>query len=143
MTQPAAFLADQPSAGCHRLRGKRLALVRVEGARAERAGAILEWAVQRLGAHLARIHEDVVLGRSPDALSRIGGVLDMLYDAVVCEGLPVDRVEALRARTSIPVLVDVAWPFSADAPSGAAVTAHLDDREQAIGAAMESLRHAL
>jgi ornithine carbamoyltransferase len=98
------------------LKGKQLALmsaIDVHGssttadAESPDAALFLE-AATHLGAHVAPIHPRLSASSSAYELRRLALMLGRLYDAVECEGMPLDLVKKIRAQAGLPVYFGLA-----------------------------------
>jgi ornithine carbamoyltransferase len=76
------------------------------------------WAATRLGAHVARIRPRLSAHSSATELHRLALMLGRLYDAVECQGMPLDLVQKIKAQAGVPVFFNLA---SADHPTAALV----------------------
>jgi ornithine carbamoyltransferase len=90
---------DQP------LRGKNLALLaQAPGPSAD----LFVAAVEQLGAKASKIGADMLTFDDEHELQRVARVLDRLYDAVECQGVPIERVRQLSDLATTPVFDGVA-----------------------------------
>ena len=90
---------DQP------LRGKNLALLaQVHGPSAE----LFIVAAEQLGAKASKIGADMLTFDDEHQLQRVARVLERLYDAVECQGVPIERVRQLSELAMMPVFDGVA-----------------------------------
>ena len=87
------------------LRGKNIALL-VQGPGPAADQFIL--AVEQLGAQASRVGADMLAANEEHELQRVARVLDRLYDAVECQGMPPDRVRQLSDLATMPVFDGVA-----------------------------------
>lgn len=69
----------------------------------------LEAAAAALGARVARVDASGWLDDSADSEALLR-MLERLYDAVDCEGLPPERAQALQRRAGLPVFIGLARP---------------------------------
>jgi len=106
------------------LRGKRFALLAHDpGAAAD----LFTAAVEQLGALASRVDTDMLAAADADELQRVARVLDRLYDAVECQGVPSERVQQLSDLTTMPVFDGVAC----DSHPTARLAEQLDDCSRA------------
>ncbi|QPF74129.1 hypothetical protein G8A07_15215 [Roseateles sp. DAIF2] len=94
------------------LRGRNIALL-CAGTPDEPGLAALELAAARLGGRVARIDAAAWLDDAADTPQQTEAalrLLERLYDAVDCEGLPEERARALQRRTGLPVFIGLARP---------------------------------
>lgn len=87
-----------------RLQGRNIAVLCLQPD--EAALASLEEAASSLGARLARLDAQGWLEDSADSPALLR-MLERLYDAVDCEGLPAERAQALQRQCALPVLVNL------------------------------------
>jgi len=109
--------------GGHRdqsLRGKNLALLSpTPGPEA----ALFVAAVEQLGAMASRVGDDLLAVNDPHELQRLAQLLDRLYDAVECQGVPPRVVQRLSDLATVPVFDAIAG----DAHPTAQLADELDD----------------
>ena len=97
------------------LKGKQLGLMSASDAPSDVANActntnsqsadadLFRLAATRLGAHVARIKPRLTASSSATELRRLALMLGRLYDAVECQGMPLDLVQKIRAQAGVPV----------------------------------------
>jgi len=102
----ARALADAERAGSRGqpLRGKNLALWAPSPGP---AAALFIAAVEQLGASTSQISEAFAL-RDEHELQRVARMLDRLYDAVECQGVPAASVRRLGDLATVPVFDGIA-----------------------------------
>ncbi len=104
----AARALGSAEAGGHRdqpLRGKNIALLaRGPGPAAE----LFITAVEQLGAKASQVGADMLALDDQHELQRVARVLDRLYDAVECQGVPTARVQQLSELATVPVFNGIA-----------------------------------
>jgi len=87
------------------LRGKNLALLSpTPGPEA----ALFVAAVEQLGAMASRVGSDLLAVSDLQELQRLAQVLDRLYDAVECQGVPTRVVQRLSDLATVPVFDGIA-----------------------------------
>lgn len=95
------------------LRGKNLALLTPSpGPAAE----LFVDAVGQLGAMASRVGEDLLAVNDPHELQRLAHLLDRLYDAVECQGVPQRVVRRLSDLATVPVFDGIACETHPTAP---------------------------
>jgi ornithine carbamoyltransferase len=89
------------------LRGKYIALL---GAGAEAESVLFQGAATELGARVTHVQTGLASGSADKELHDVAGMLGRLYDAVECNGLPVDVVQRLSAVVDVPLFERLASP---------------------------------
>jgi ornithine carbamoyltransferase len=119
----ARALADAELAGNRdlRLRGKNFALLTQWPAP---AAALFITAVEQLGATTSRVGDEMLAVQNEAELQRVARMLDRLYDAVECQGMPSESVRKLSELATVPVFDGIAC----DTHPTAALAAQLADR---------------
>ena len=87
------------------LRGKNIALL---VHRPGPAADLFILAVEQLGAQASRVGADMLAADEEHELQRVARILDRLYDAVECQGVPTARVRQLSELATMPVFDGVA-----------------------------------
>lgn len=87
------------------LRGKNLALLTPSPGP---AAALFVAAVEQLGAITSRVGEDLLNVHDASELKRLAQLLDRLYDAVECQGVPLHIVRQLGDLATVPVFDGIA-----------------------------------
>ncbi|HEU5296095.1 MAG TPA: ornithine carbamoyltransferase [Burkholderiaceae bacterium] len=103
----ARALADAERSGSRDqpLRGKNLALwAPAPGP----AAALFIAAVEQLGATTSQIGDEMLAVRDEHELQRVARMLDRLYDAVECQGVPAGTVRRLSDLATVPVFDGIA-----------------------------------
>jgi len=103
----ARALGEAESGG-HRdplLRGRNLALLTPQSGP---AAELFVDAVEQLGAMVSRVGGELLAEDDPRELQRLAHLLDRLYDAVECEGLPTHVVQRLSDLAAVPVFDGIA-----------------------------------
>lgn len=126
----ALLLANSQGQTTSALKGKQLGLMCANEAQSDAPKGqpdssdadAFRWAATQLGAHVARIRPRLSAHSSATELRRLALMLGRLYDAVECQGMPLDLVQKIKAQAGVPVFFRLA---SADHP-----TAALADRLQ-------------
>ena len=104
-TARALSLAEAHGSRDQSLRGKNVALLtRSPGPAAQ----LFIGAVEQLGAKASQIGEDMLAVLDEHQLQRVARVLDRLYDAVECQGVPAATVQRLGTLATVPVFDGIA-----------------------------------
>ena len=106
------------------LRGKRFALLAHDPGP---AAVLFILAVEQLGALASRVGADMLAATDAHELQRVARVLERLYDAVECQGVPSERVRQLSDLATMPVFDGVAC----DSHPTARLADQLDDCSRA------------
>jgi ornithine carbamoyltransferase len=122
----ALLLASDQGPTTSALKGKQLGLMCANDAVGDALkansessdAAAFRLAATRLGAHVARIRPRLSGHSSATELHRLALMLGRLYDAVECQGMPLDLVQKIKAQAGVPVFFSLA---SADHPTAALV----------------------
>jgi ornithine carbamoyltransferase len=103
----ARALAQAEAAGTRDqlLRGKNFALLTLSRGP---AAALFTAAVEQLGATTSRIGEEMLAVQDERELQRVARMLDRLYDAVECQGVPAASVQRLSDLATVPVFDGIA-----------------------------------
>lgn len=89
------------------LRGKYIALL---GTGSEAESILFQGAATELGARVTCVQTGLSDGSAEKEVHDVAGMLGRLYDAVACNGLPVDVVQRLAAAVDVPVFERLASP---------------------------------
>lgn len=90
------------------LRGKKLALLSEDDGNAD--AELFRTAATALGAHVTHLRLSHSRLSTPEEVQHTASVLERLYEAVECQGVPPTLVRQLRRRSGIPVYEGLATP---------------------------------
>jgi ornithine carbamoyltransferase len=134
----ARELADAGRAGLAAtlLRGKNIGLLSA-GGDAVGDGSLLLHAATGLGAQVARLPSSLGENSSLQEVDHTARMLGRLYDAVICQGLPLALVRRIRAGAGVPVLDGTtSWDQAASLLAQAQPDHGQDPRRFAVQAAL-------
>ena len=105
--------------------------------------AFFRLAATGLGARVTRIRPRLSASSPSSELSRLSLLLGRFYDAVECQGLPLDLVRKIRAHAGVPVYFGLASAGHATAKLADQLTGNASPREKRLFVLQAALLHSL